>query len=68
MAKKIEYLVVNKCYHERKLYRKGEVVTFLEGENVPKHFTPVGEVKPVEVAQGRPYGKSVKVNNKDTTS
>jgi len=68
MAKKIEYVVVNKCYHEKKLYRKGEVVKFLEGEKVPRHFVPTGEVDVAEVAKERPGSKPVKVNTKDTVS
>ena len=68
MAKKIEYIVINKCFHGRSLYRKGEVVTFPEGEKVPDHFKPVGEVNLAEVVKERPYGKSVNVNNKDVVS
>lgn len=35
----MEYQVVRTCYHNNRLYEKGEVVT-LEG-SVPEHFSPL---------------------------
>lgn len=65
MAKKIEYVVVNKCFHEKKLYRKGEVAVFPADVDVPHHFQKVGEV---DVKDVMPVGKGVKVNNKSTVA
>lgn len=37
----MKYQVVRTCYHNNRLYEKGEVVT-LEG-SVPEHFSPLPE-------------------------
>jgi uncharacterized cupin superfamily protein len=64
MAEKKNYIVFAKCYHEKKLYHKGDVVTFSANEVVPHHFKLVGTVEPPAESIGKP----VKVNRKDTVA